>query len=126
MANRAFAVIYSKSVVTTENFYRGLGFEETARVPDQGEPGYVSLRRGDAELGIVSVDWPRQELGLEIGDGARFEMYIYVDDVDAVAAAHRDTLFREARDLPWGERVAYLLDPDGNLVALAQPAAAQG
>ena len=125
MASRAFAVIYSTSVVATEDFYVGLGFEETARMPDEGEPGYVSLRRGDAELGIVSVEWPRQELGLQIGDGARFEMYIYVDDVDAVAAAHPDALFREARDLPWGERVAYLRDPDGNLVALAAPIAAQ-
>ena len=120
MANRAFAVIYSSSVAASEDFYVGLGFVETARTPETGEAGYVSLRRGDAELGIVSVEWPRQELGLPIGDGTRFEMYIYVDDLDATIAAHRDTLVREPRDMPWGERVAYLRDPDGNPVVLAQ------
>ena len=126
MANRAFAVIYSSSVAAAEAFYASLGFQETARMPDDGEPGYVSLRRGDAELGIVSTEWPRQELGLQIGDGARFEMYIYVDDVNAVLAEHPDTRFREARDMPWGERVGYLRDPDGNLVALAQTGAEVG
>jgi lactoylglutathione lyase len=120
MANRAFAVIYANSVVASEDFYLGLGFEETSRTPAEGEPGYVSLRRGDAELGIVSVEWPRQELGLQIAEGTRFEMYIYVDDVDVAAAGHRDTLVREPRDTPWGERVAYLRDPDGNPVVLAQ------
>ena len=121
MANRAFAVIYASSVLASEEFYVGLGFEETSRTPAEGEPGYVSLRRGTAELGIVSVEWPRQELGLKVcDDGTRFEVYIYVDDIEAAAAAHRDTLVREPRDTPWGERVAYLRDPDGNPVVLAQ------
>jgi len=122
MANRAFAVIYANSVVASEDFYLGLGFEETWRTPaeGEGEPRYVGLRRGKAELGLVSVAWPRQELGLQIGEGTRFEMYIYVDDVDAAAALDRDTLVREPRDMPWGERLAYLRDPDGNPVVLAQ------
>jgi lactoylglutathione lyase len=30
------------------------------------------------------------------------------------------TVLREPTDMPWGERVAYVTDPDGNPVALAQ------
>ena len=30
------------------------------------------------------------------------------------------TVLREPADMPWGERVAYVTDPDGNPVALAQ------
>jgi lactoylglutathione lyase len=28
-------------------------------------------------------------------------------------------VLREPADMPWGERVAYLADPEGNVVALA-------
>jgi lactoylglutathione lyase len=121
MPSRAFAVIYCRSVPEALRFYMRLGFEETFRLPPQGEPGYVSLRRGESELGIVSAQWPRDELGVSMGKEPRFEMFIYVDDVDATAAELRGALIRAPRDMPWGERVAYVRDPDGNPVALAAP-----
>ena len=58
MAPRAFPVIYSHSVAAAATFYVRLGFQQTFRLPPEGEPGYVSLRRGDAELGI-EIDRPR-------------------------------------------------------------------
>jgi lactoylglutathione lyase len=124
-ATRAFPVIYSRHVATAEAFYVRLGFEETFRLPPEGEPGYVSLRRGDAELGIVSDEWPRDQLGVTAGTAPRFELFVYVDDVDASARALSDALQREPQDMPWGERLAYLRDPDGNPVALVAPVAAQ-
>jgi lactoylglutathione lyase len=123
MATRAFPVIYSRSVVDAERFYASLGFEETFRMPAEGEPGYVSLRRGQAELGLVSGEWPRDQLGVEAGTQPRFELFVYVDDVDATLERHRDSVLREAQDMPWGERVGYVRDPDGNPVALAAPTA---
>jgi lactoylglutathione lyase len=45
---------------------------------------------------------------------------VYVEDVDATVAALRDAaILREPADMPWGERVAYVSDPEGNVVALA-------
>jgi lactoylglutathione lyase len=46
-----------------------------------------------------------------------------VDDVDAaVERAQGDgaPVLREPQDMPWGERIAHVSDPDGNPVALAQ------
>jgi hypothetical protein len=52
-------------------------------------------------------------------------MFIYVDEVDATVDDLRidTTVLREPADMPWGERVAYVADPDGNPVALAASAA---
>jgi len=47
-----------------------------------------------------------------------------VDDVDAEYARLRDSIdeiVQEPATMPWGERQAYLADPDGNPVALAMP-----
>jgi len=122
MATRAFPVIWSRAVGRAQQFYLRLGFEETYRQPAEGEPGYVSLRRGESELGIVSTDWPRDHLGIATGTEPRFELYIYVDDVDATMSEFQDALLKEAQDMPWGERVGYLRDPDGNPVVLAAAA----
>jgi lactoylglutathione lyase len=63
-------------------------------------------------------------IGRSMGDGPRFELFVYVDDVDASLASMRDagvTVLREAADMPWGERVAFVADPEGNPVTLAAP-----
>lgn len=114
-------MIYSRSVVLAERFYSKLDFNVIFRLPPDGEPGYLSLRRGDAELGIVSAAWPREQLGLDTGTEPRFELFVYVDDVDATIESFRESLIKEPQDMPWGERIAYIRDPDGNPVALAAP-----
>jgi lactoylglutathione lyase len=48
---------------------------------------------------------------------------MYVDDVDAAVARLRAAhvpITLEPTQQPWGERVAYATDPDGNLVMLTQ------
>jgi len=118
---RAFAVIYSHSVPEALRFYTNLGFEETYRLPPDGEPGYVSLRRDTSELGIVDAGWPRDQLGVNMGAEPRFEIFVYVDDVDRAAVQLREAVIKDPQDMPWGERIAYVRDPDGNPVALAAP-----
>jgi lactoylglutathione lyase len=125
MALRAFPVIYSHSVAAAAGFYGRLGFQETFRLPPEGEPGYVSLRRGDAELGIVSAEWPGEQLGIEIGSSPRFELFVYVDDVDTAVETFNESVLKEPEDMPWGERIAYIRDPDGNPVTLAALSVAQ-
>jgi len=50
-------------------------------------------------------------------------MYVYVEDLEAAVArltAAAVTILREAEDMPWGERIATVTDPEGNPVALCQ------
>lgn len=119
---RAFPILYTPDVVRLRAFYERLGFEQTYQNPEQGDPGYVSMRRELSEIGIVNADFPKQTIGVERGDGARFELFVYVDDVDVTVEQLRDhtAVLKEPELMPWGERLAYVGDPDGNPVALAQ------
>jgi lactoylglutathione lyase len=125
MARRAFPVVYVSDVGRSARFYERLGFERSFQFPpDAEEPGYVGMRRADAELALVDRQWPEDAIGAELGDGPRFEMFVYVDDVDATVGALRPEgilVLSDPADMPWGERVAYVADPEGNPVALAHP-----
>jgi lactoylglutathione lyase len=121
VTDRAFPVIFATRVSATAAFYERLGFIRHFQLPTDGDPGYVGLRRGAHELAVVDAQWPANQYGRAVGDGARFEMFIYVDDVDRAVEHLREQaiVLREPADMPWGERVAYVTDPDGNPVALA-------
>jgi lactoylglutathione lyase len=126
MTLRAFPVLYAKDVEGVAAFYARLGFEEQARIPSpDGSAGFVGLRRDGAELGVTTEDSPRMLAGLEPGPGPRHELFVYVEDVDRTVAELRDagaSLLREPADMPWGERVAFVADPEGNVVSLADAA----
>src|SRR3712207_5524827 len=115
---RAFPVVYAQDVERSARFYvELLGFGEFFRLPAEGAPGYIGLRLEDSRLGVVSHTWPEQMFGGRTGSGARFELFVYVADVDATVERVRQAgglVHRAAEDMPWGERVAYVADPDGN------------
>jgi lactoylglutathione lyase len=124
---RCFPVIYVEDAERSAAFYERLGFARHFQLPPEGEPGYVGLRRGEAELSVVLHSWPRDMLGVELGTAPRFELFAYVEDADATIAELRGAgvaVLREPEDMPWGERVGYVADPDGNPVALATQGAA--
>jgi len=117
MAERAFPVIFAGQVTATAESYERLGFQRQYQLPPDGDPGYVGLRRGAAELAVVAADWPQQQYGAAVAAGVRFKIFIYVGDVDSAVEElrqRRGTILRDAMDMPWGERVAYVADPDGN------------
>jgi lactoylglutathione lyase len=126
MALRAFPVLYAKDVERVADFYVRLGFEEHVRMPgEDGRPGFIGLRRDAAELAVTTEQSPRALAGVEPGPGPRHELFVYVDDVDASFRQLADagaTALREPADMPWGERVAFLQDPEGNVVSIAMPA----
>jgi lactoylglutathione lyase len=130
VATRAFPVVYSRDVERAAGFYAGwLGFEEHTRLPPEGDAGYIGLRRGDSDLAIVDAAWPQDQFGMRMGDEPRFELFVYVDHVDdAVAAMSGEgvPVLKEPEDMPWGERVGWVADPDGNPVGLATPATPAG
>ena len=92
-----------------------LGATQTMRGPDRGRLFYVELRIGQTALGLV------QQKGTETGAPVRIVLSAEVPDVDALlptvesaGGAVRD----QPQNMPWGQRVAPVLDPDGNLLNL--------
>jgi lactoylglutathione lyase len=120
---RAFPILYTPDVKGSAAFYAGrLGFQEIFRMPPGDDAGYIGLELADSRLGIVGEAWPAERIGVHRGDAPRFELWVYVDGVDATVAQLREAgvpVLAEPEDMPWGERMAYVSDPDGNPVALA-------
>jgi len=123
MSLRAFPVLYAKDVEGVAAFYARLGFAVRFRMPGQdGTTGFIGLRRDAAELAVATEDSPRMLAGVEPGPGPRHELFVYVEDVDATVAALHDagaSVLRAPADMPWGERVGFVADPEGNVVSLA-------
>ncbi len=94
-------------------FYRSL----SGAAPVAEWPGGALFAVGDAKL-LVHMRAGAMEEGPPNEDHFAFA----VDDLDATCATLEKagvTLLVEPRDYPWG-RSAYLRDPDGRLVELAQ------
>jgi lactoylglutathione lyase len=103
-------------------FYRDLlGGVEEYRFPED-DPVFVTLRLGESEVGIGALsDAPVHGMAQRPASGHRIELCVYVGDVDATVDAARAAdvpVVLEPVDQPWGERIAYVADPDGNLVML--------
>ncbi|MGY1802255.1 VOC family protein [Blastococcus sp. SYSU D00922] len=94
-----------------------LGAEQIMRYPEEGDAFYVGLRLGDSELGLSA------DQGVSPGDPGRMLLSIEVPDVDALLPRVErlgGTATSGANDMPWGQRVAHIEDPDGNVVNLTQ------
>ena len=99
-------------------FYtRLLGATESFRYPDDGPVFSVGLALGDSELNVVA------NTDAEPGSPGRVLLSIEVPDVDVLldrVAALGGHVRGPANDMPWGQRVAHIADPDGNVVNLTQ------
>jgi lactoylglutathione lyase len=128
VALRAFPVIYARDVEAVAAFYEKLGFQEGFRMAaEDGSAGFIRLERDGVELGVTTEESPRMLAGVQPGPGPRHELFVYVTDVDATVAQLRDagtTIVRDPADMFWGERLAYVADPEGNLAVLAGATAA--
>jgi lactoylglutathione lyase len=128
MFTTIFPIITTTDLQAALGFYRDLlGATVSYEFPGpDGEPGYVALELGTSHFGIG------RDPSATTGPGGRFSLWVYADDCDA-AVEHLRTagvkIIEEPADQPWGERVARVLDPDGNVVIvgqrLAQPADAR-
>ncbi|MEV6286842.1 VOC family protein [Kribbella sp. NPDC051770] len=124
MDRKAFPVLYVGNVRRSIDFYALLGYELTYQFPLEGDPHYVGLERGESSLGLADTGWPEAQLGITVGTAPRFELFVYVDNVESQVETLRAagyTIVQEPANMPWGERQAYAFDPDGNPVALATP-----
>lgn len=92
-----------------------LGATQALRVPDEGPEFYVELRIGETVLGLVQAD------DTQIDAPVRIILSAGVPDVDALLPTVESaggTVPGQPNDMPWGQRVAHVLDPDGNRLNL--------
>ncbi|MER5599240.1 VOC family protein [Streptomyces sp. NPDC002265] len=112
-------VILTADLDVLLGFYTELfGAEQIFRVPEEGPAFYVGLRIGDSDLGLVAKADP------EAGAAPRMLLSIAVDDVDETLGrveALGGSTGGGPNDMPWGQRVAHIKDPEGNPVNLTQP-----
>jgi len=123
VATELFPVVATRDLDRALGFYRDLlggtvSFE--FKGPD-GSPAYVGVDVGRSHLGIGFVADPAEPpLPRPIS------LWIYVEDCDAVVGMMRRSgvpIREEPTDQPWGERVARVVDPDGNEVVIGARAA---
>jgi predicted enzyme related to lactoylglutathione lyase len=112
------AIIVTPDLGRLQAFYeRLLGAVEVRRYPDHEPTFFVSLKLGDSELGLVAE-------ATDLSAPQRFALSVDVDDVDGLldrVAAAGGRVLGPPNDMPWGQRVAHVHDPDGNMVNLTQP-----
>jgi predicted enzyme related to lactoylglutathione lyase len=108
----AFPIFHTTDLERVVAFYvERLGLEERYRL--EGE--FVAVGLGSFEIGFAR--------SAKIDPAGRVALWFYCDDVDAEVAALRDAgaeITREPADMDWGERMAIVLDPDGNEICLGQ------
>ena len=113
MFTEAFPIVTVPDLSAVLTFYRDrLGFTEAYRVPEEGDPVFVTLRLGSSELGLGAG--PAQPL-------TGYTLCVYADDCDAAVDALRAAgtpVLTEPADQAWGERSAEVSDPAGNRVLI--------
>ena len=112
-----FPIISTRDLGAALTFYRELlgGTVDYEFPGPDGEPGYVDLELGTAHVGIA------RDPAAGTGTNARISLWVYADDCDAAVERLRSAgvkILEEPVDQPWGERVARVADPDGNVVII--------
>jgi lactoylglutathione lyase len=112
----AFPILQTADIAQAGAFYvERLGFGETYRLPEQGPPTFVVVSLVAFSLGLAAAD--------EVAPPGRVALWLYSDDVDAEIGRLRGAgveVVKDAEDQEWGERMASVLDPDGNEIFIGQ------
>ncbi|WP_203137248.1 VOC family protein [Microbacterium sp. JZ31] len=102
-------------------YQRVLGGTLAYRFPEEGDPQYVTLRVGAGQVALgngtgpaLYGETPRPATGHAV------DLCVYVLDLETVVRAAADAVAVPPADMPWGERVAYLRDPEGTMILVIQ------
>jgi predicted enzyme related to lactoylglutathione lyase len=111
----AFPILHTPNLERAVGFYsEQLGFEQRYRWPENGR-GFAALTLEKFSLGLTQSD--------EVTPAGRVALWLYTDDVDREIDRLRVAgveIVAEPADMEWGERMATILDPDGNEIYLGQ------
>ena len=116
-------------ILVVEDLERSLAFwEGTLGLPlAHRAAGYAQFDTGTTRIALITRAGMADALGRDLAPHDRnttgFEIGFKVDDVDAAFAELVDGGAEAAvppTDRPWGQRTAYVRDPDGHWVELAE------
>lgn len=119
-----YIALFVTDVARAVAFYRDvLGF----RFPAEHPPERAEGESDGLRIGIFSRAWLPRLLGEERGNlpvsGNAFLLSMKVDDLDAMYKhLHRQNvaIVLPPTMMPWGLRVLFFYDPDGNLLEIAE------
>jgi glyoxylase I family protein len=110
-------ILFSRDVDRAAAFYAGLGFEELYRRPATGEPTHVDLVLDGYVIGLAAA---AEDV---LRDGRHAALTLWTDDVHGafaeLLAAGAPSLV-PPREWPGGLVIAWVADPDGNAIQIAQ------
>jgi predicted enzyme related to lactoylglutathione lyase len=114
-------ILYVADQARATEFYRSMLNTE----PILDAPGMTEFDLGGCTLGLMPADDIKALLPLlATGSGQRAELYLRRPDAEAALARlvpAGGQLLSDFEPRTWGETVAYGLDPDGHVIALAAP-----
>ncbi|WP_166878520.1 glyoxalase/bleomycin resistance/extradiol dioxygenase family protein [Salinibacterium sp. ZJ450] len=126
MARReVFPIINCRDLSAMKAFYEAaFGGVQTYQFPEQGEPAYLTLRVGASTIALGGGTEPAMygETPLP-ATGHAIDLCVYVPHLDALlsdVAQHGGAVVVPAAEMPWGERVAYVRDPEGTMLLVIQ------
>ena len=120
-----FPIINCVKLAPMQHFYEQVfGGEVAYRFPPEGEPVYLTLTVGDGQIALGLGTEPAMygETPLP-ASGHAVDICLYVAELDAAVAAAEGSggaVVTPPADMPWGERVAYLRDPQGTMLLVIQ------
>lgn len=122
MALEVFPIINCADVARTQHWYeRVLGGTVGFRFPAEGDPEYVTLGIGAGQIGLGKGSGPALYGQTPLpATGHAVDICVYVPDLDHVVSAAGGDVVMPPADMPWGERVAYLTDPEGTMLLVIQ------
>jgi predicted enzyme related to lactoylglutathione lyase len=110
-------ILFSRDVVRAAAFYTSLGFTELYRRPAGGEPTHVDLALDGYVIGIAAA---AEDVARE-GRGAALTLWTDdARDAFAVLTSNGAPSLVAPRDWPGGLVTAWIADPDGNAIQIAQ------
>jgi len=126
MAGReVFPIVNCRDILRTRSFYTHVfEGEQVYQFPDTGEPVYLSLSVGGGSiaLGVGTEPAMYGETPLP-ASGHAVDVCVYVPDIGATVALAEEwgaLVPNPPTDMPWGETVAYIQDPEGTMILVIQ------
>lgn len=119
-----YVILYVESLEKTKRFYG-----ELLGLKLRNEFGsYIEYETGSTILSMNTRAGGREVTGLPIPDGIQkshtFELGFVTEDVEGVVDRLRQAgvpVLLEPTEKPWGQKVAYVEDPDGHYIEICTP-----
>ncbi len=120
-----YIILYVDDVAAALSFYeRAFGFQRSM-LHESGD--YGELATGETKLAFSSIGLMRsfgKSPGLAAAQAPVFEIAFETDDVAGCLKRALDagaTLVQDVQDMPWGQTISYVRDPNGFLVEVCSP-----